>query len=117
MKKAQVIWSVFVIALTGAIVYLVWSHLKIYLANDHEVVLARTAQWKLHDLAIAMEDAEIGARGYMLTSREQFLNNYRRARQQMEMRLEEAALAVPGVGLQDEFTPISDLVHQRLKML
>jgi signal transduction histidine kinase len=117
MKKAQVIWSVFVIVVTAAIVYLVWAHLKVYIVNDHQVVLARTAQWRLHDLAIEMQSAENGTRGYMLTSREQFLNNYRRARQQMDMRLEEAQLTIPGIGLEEQFKPIPPLVRQRLDML
>jgi signal transduction histidine kinase len=117
MKKAQVIWSVFVIVVTAAIVCLVWAHLRTYLQNDHQVVLARTAQWRLHELAIEMESAEIGARGYMLTSRQRFLDNYRRSKAQMDMRLAEAQRAVPGVALESELAKISELVRQRLGML
>jgi CHASE3 domain sensor protein len=117
MRKAQVIWSVFVVVVTAAIVFLVWSHLSTYLTNDHQVVLAREAQWRLHELTIELQGAENGARGYMLTSRELFLNNYRRAVQQMDMRLDEAQRAVPGVGLGDEFTGIRKLVNERLTML
>jgi signal transduction histidine kinase len=117
MKKAQIIWSVFVIAVTAAVVYLVLSHLRTYLANDHQVMLARTAQWRLHELAIELQSAENGARGYMLTSRQQFLDNYRRAHAQMDMRINEAARAVPGIGLQDEFDSIRGRVTERLGML
>jgi signal transduction histidine kinase len=117
MKKAQVIWSVFVIAVTAAIVFLVWSHLKSYLANDHQVVLAREAQWRLHELAIQLQAVENGVRGYLLTSRQQFLDNFRAARQRMDERVEAAEKAVPGVQLDSDFGVVRALVVERLSLL
>jgi CHASE3 domain sensor protein len=99
MKKAQVIWSVFVIVVTAATVWLVWSHLHTYLANDHQVVLAREAQWRLHELAIELQAVENGVRGYLLTSRQQFQDNFRAARQRTDERIAAAHGAVPGVQL------------------
>src|SRR4051794_28482103 len=103
LKKAQIIWSVFVIVTTAAVVWLVWSHLKTYLFNDRQVVLARNAQRQLFELTIAAQDMESAARGFLLTGRDEFLNKHRNARQQVDARLQAAASSVRGIGLETYF--------------
>lgn len=117
MKQAQLIWSLLVIALTAAVVWLTWSHLTTYLANDHKVVLAREAQRGLFEMTIWMEDTENGARGYFLTGRPEFKAKFLAARQQVGARAQAAENTIGGVDLLDPFRNVRALIEQRLQML
>jgi signal transduction histidine kinase len=117
MKKAQVIWSVFVIAVTAAIGLSIWHHLSTYRANDHQVVLARNAQWRLHELAIELQTAENAVRGFLLTNRAEFAGRYRASRAKIDERIALARQVVPGVELDDDFREVRPLIDERLAML
>ncbi|HEY7086878.1 MAG TPA: ATP-binding protein [Tepidisphaeraceae bacterium] len=117
MKQAQFIWSLLVIALTAAVVWLTWSHLKTYLRNDHQVVLAREAQRGLFEMTIWVQDTENGARGYLLTGRPEFKAKYMAALQNVDTRMQAAENTIGGVDLLDPFHSVRGLLEQRLVML
>jgi signal transduction histidine kinase len=117
MGKAQTVWGAIVVGIISATVILVWVHLRTYLAADHEVVLAREAQRRLYELTLVLQDAENGARGYLLTNDQRQADVFDRASANTQSRMGAAEAAISGIGREESFASIKSMIAERLSLL
>lgn len=93
------------------------NHLKAYLSNDHKVVTSRDAQRTLYELAIVMQDAENGARGFALSQLPRHQTIFERSIAELESRMTTAEKAVQALDEMRDFGPLKGMVTQRIDML
>ena len=113
-------WSaagmVIVVLLALGTAQVVWRHLKVYLENDHQVVLCREEINRLHDLTVILLWAETLHRGHLLGLGPQYLDEYRAASAAVEARLARLA-EVSGPDVEPQVTELADLIRKRMETL